>query len=124
MTTPIFPALLPAASLSSYGYRPGENLIRTEMENGPAKVRRRFISVPTDVNVTWKFSRAELATFESFFRNTIYDGSGWFQIKLVNGSGETLCTARFKEPYQAETLSRENVWRITATLEVMNMPTI
>lgn len=124
MTTPLFPATLPAASLGSYSYRPGENLIRTEMENGPAKVRRRFVSVPTDVNVSWKFSREELATFEGFFRNTIYDGAAWFQMKLVNGAGETLCTARFKEPYQAEALSRENAWRITATLEVMNLPTI
>lgn len=124
MTTPVFPSTLPKASMQGYAYTPGSNLIRTDMEVGAAKVRRRFVSVPTDVSATWTFTLAELGTFEKFFREQLFDGAAWFQIPVVNGAGETLCTARFKQAYQAETQAREDVWRVSATLEVMNMPTI
>lgn len=122
MTTPLFPEALPNVIMGDYSYKQANNLIRTEMESGPAKVRRRFVSVPTDVNVSWKFSRAELAIFENFFRNTIYDGATWFQIKLVNGAGETLCTARFKEAYDASTDAKEHSWVVRGKLEVFGLP--
>lgn len=123
MATPIFPATLPNVIMSDYGYTPGNNLIRTEMETGPAKVRRRFVSVPTKVNGTWKFTRDELKVFESFFHNQLFDGAAWFKIKLVNGTGETECTARFEAPYEATTLAREHLWQVRARMEVFGLPT-
>lgn len=119
MTTPVFPATLPKPSMQSYGFTPANNLIRTEMENGPARVRRRFIAVPVDVSASWTFSLAELGQFQAFYRDQIFDGAGWFEMPIVQGDGEVVRLARFKEPYKAETLQRENVWRVSAMLEVM-----
>lgn len=124
MTTPVFPASLPGVSLVNFGYQPGSNVLRADMETGPAKVRRRFMSVPTNVAATWTFTQLELAVFEQFCREQLFDGVAWFQVPITNGVGETMCTARFHEPYRAETLGREDAWRVTAQLEVMNMPTI
>ena len=51
MSTPNFPATLPGMSMRNYSLKPVNNVIRTEMESGPARTRRRYISVPTDVTV-------------------------------------------------------------------------
>ena len=119
MSTPTFPTTLPKPSMSQYSLTPVNNVIRTEMESGPARTRRRYISVPTDVSVTWTLTRAELASFQTFYREAIYDGAGWFLMPVVMGDGEALRTARFKEPYRAETVANEHVWQVSATLEVM-----
>lgn len=119
MSTPTFPATLPKPSMRQYSLTPANNVLRTEMESGPARTRRRYISVPTDIRVVWHLTLAELATFQAFYREAIYDGTGWFLIPVVMGDGEALRKARFKEPYQAETIANEYSWRVTATLEVM-----
>jgi hypothetical protein len=40
---------------------------------------------------------------------------------VVMGDGEAMRKARFKQPYQAEAIANEHVWRVTATLEVMEL---
>ena len=119
MSTPTFPTTLPKPSMSQYSLTPVNNVLRTDMESGPARTRRRYISVPTDVSVTWTLTRAELDAFQTFYREAIYDGAGWFLMPVVMGDGEALRTARFKEPYRAETVANEHVWQVSATLEVM-----
>ena len=119
MSTPNFPATLPGMSMRNYSLKPTNNIIRTEMEAGPARTRRRYISAPTEVTVQWRFSLDELEIFQTFYRDTIFDGAGWFNIKVVDGRGEGTYLARFREPYQATTEAREYLWTVNATLEVM-----
>ena len=119
MSTPTFPTTLPKPSMSQYSLTPVNNVIRTDMESGPARTRRRYISVPTDVSVTWTLTRVELDAFQTFYREAIYDGAGWFLMPVVMGDGEALRKSRFKEPYRAETVANEHAWRVSATLEVM-----
>jgi hypothetical protein len=119
MTTPVFPVGLPKPSMRQYSLTPVNNVLRTEMESGPARTRRRYISVPTDVSVVWTLTRAELEAFQTFYREAIYDGAGWFLMPVVMGDGEALRKSRFKQPYEAATVANEHVWRVTATLEVM-----
>jgi hypothetical protein len=121
MSTPTFPTTLPKPSMRQYSLTPVNNLLRTEMESGPARTRRRYISVPIDVRVVWHLTLAELAAFQAFYRDAIYDGAGWFLMPVVMGDGEAQRKARFKEPYQADTVANEHCWRVTATLEVMEL---
>ena len=122
MPTPTFPPQLPNVIMDDYGFTPGNASIRTDMEAGLARVRRRFTAVPTEYKVTWKFTREELGIFEKFYQEDLFDGTAWFNIPLVNGVGETNHVARFKEPYSAQTGLREFSWVVTATLEVVSRP--
>lgn len=124
MATPVFPATLPKLVMTNYSYKPVNNLIRTNMEAGPAKTRRRFVNVPTEISAEWIFTRAELGIFEKFWKEQLYDGAAWFKIKVVNGAGETECNARFTEPYSASTAVREFMWKVDAKIEVMGMPVV
>lgn len=122
MTTPIFPSTLPNVSMERYGFTPVNPNIRTEMEAGLTRVRRRYVSVPTEMTVTWQFSLNELGIFEKFYDQDINNGAAWFYINLVNGMGETTYLARFKEPYSAKTSAREYYWDVSATLETLERP--
>lgn len=78
MSTPAWPAGISfIAQPSSYRESgPKGNVIRTDMENGPAKSRRRFtaavrhISGNTDI-----LTDAQVATFDTWFTDTIDDGA-------------------------------------------------
>ena len=61
---PNIPDTLPPPVVTGYSYRRKEQFIRTDMDSGLARQRRRFQIVPTHVNVTWRFSGLQLALFE------------------------------------------------------------
>lgn len=124
MPTPTFPITLPNVLMTDYGFTPVKTSIRTEMETGLARVRRRFIANPVDFDVRWKFSLAELGIFEKFYRDELMSGTAWFNIKLVNGAGETTYLARFKEPYSVKPEAREHYWSVSAKLESVESPVI
>lgn len=122
MATLDFPSTLPGVSAQSYGFKPQSGLIRTEVDAGYARVRRRFTQTPTEIDVKWKFTQDELGIFEKFFEEDIAGGASWFYIQLFNGTGQSVYTARFKAPYVANTIVREFLWEVSATLEVMSRP--
>lgn len=124
MAIPVFPATLPKLVMTNYSYKPTNNLIRTQMETGPAKQRRRFVNVPTEISAEWIFTRAELGIFEKFWKEQLYDGAGWFKLKVVNGAGESECNARFTEPYSASASVREFMWKVNGKVEVMGLPVV
>lgn len=122
MPTPIYPSTLPNVKMQGYGYKPGNPNIRTEMESGYSRVRRRFLNAPTEMKVSWSFSLAELGIFEKFYEKELFAGSAWFHIKLVNGTGESTYLARFTEPYDVKTEAKEFRWSVSATLETLDRP--
>ena len=117
-----FPTTIPGVIMDGMGFKPDAGFIRTDMEGGLARQRQRYTQTPTVFNVSWTFTRAQLAEFEKFYDVTIAGGSAWFTIDLVNGMGKTNYTARFKEPYSAQTAAREHYWTVTASLETLSRP--
>lgn len=123
MAIPVFPESLPGVSLGSYSFTPVTSTIRTDMEAGVARTRRRFVSAPTDYKVVWKFTMSELAIFEEFYKDQLFDGASWFELNLVNGVGQNTVVARFKEPFNAQADAKEFFWLVTATIEAADRPT-
>lgn len=120
MATQVFPQSLPGVSSSSYSIKLTSGVVRTEVDAGYARVRRRFTQTPRDMDVKWKFTMDEFKIFESFFNYDIFGGASWFYIDLFDGSGQSQFVARFKQPYTAGTIAREYMWEVTATLETMS----
>ena len=63
-----WPATLPLPTIDGYGVHPGEAILRTGMEAGPARQRRRFTQVPSRITVRWTFRRDQFALFEAWYR--------------------------------------------------------
>jgi len=90
--------------------------IRTQMDAGPVKVRRRFTAAPIQVQVRIPhLTKSELATFRTFYRDTIKMGSLSFTgTHPVTGATESF---RFVEGYSVAPFA--DGFTIAATLEIL-----
>jgi hypothetical protein len=68
-----WPATLPQNPYAVDGaqYRRPFNAVRTEMDAGPAKHRRRYTAVPSRLSCTLHLSKAQWATLETFYSTTL-----------------------------------------------------
>ncbi|EWY36780.1 hypothetical protein N825_25435 [Skermanella stibiiresistens SB22] len=79
MTVATWPAYLPAFPLrEGYGEQLGRNVIRSAMDSGPAKLRRRGSAAPDPVALVLLLTTEQVTTFETFFRATLKDGTERF----------------------------------------------
>lgn len=82
MTIPSWPAELPQLVLQD-GYQetmPNTRL-RTQMDQGPAKVRRRFSAGVRPFSLLLDMSSAQVAIFDTFYNTTLEGGSLSFSWK-------------------------------------------
>lgn len=91
MAIPAWDASLPQRLLvKSYSESPADVLLRTSMDFGPAKVRRRGTAGPRPVSGSIIVTAAELATFKTFFNTTLLGGSLRFSwVDPVDGTTTT-----------------------------------
>ena len=120
-----WPDILPKPTFDGYGLEPMDAVLRTEMEAGPARQRRRFTHVPTRIAVRWRFSANQMAIFESWFVHKAEAGAVWFEMELLSGQGLVVHEARFfgsgSNPYKAIPY-RSGHWLVTSSLEVRERP--
>lgn len=118
-----WPATLPLPSVEGYGVNPGEAILRTEMEAGPARQRRRFTQVPSRITVRWLFRREQFALFEAWYRWQAKEGAEWFAIDLLGGLGLVAHEARFTRQFESR-LKNALLWEVTSELEIRERPVL
>ncbi|CAA6605813.1 conserved hypothetical protein [Rhodospirillaceae bacterium LM-1] len=118
-----WPTTLPLPTVQSYGIRPGEAILRTEMEAGPARQRKRFTQVPTRIAVRWLMKREQFALFEAWYRWQAKEGGEWFEIPLLGGLGLVTHEARFTRQFDAKLVGGV-LWEIASELEIRERPTL
>ncbi len=122
MTLPAWPSkYLPRPLADGYSLRPMSATIRTDMDNGAARMRRRFTRQMTAGTLRFHFRRLQFGLFDGFWRGTLNDGTAWFTIPLRNGISDDPWTVRGIAPYAAELISAD-VWRVTWDIEVEQIP--
>lgn len=115
-----WPSTLPRPNANGYALRPVDPTIRTDMEVGAARTRRRTTARNDVVSCTVELTDVQFATFRTWFENPVEaaGGAAWFTIDLAIGTtGVVTTTARFKNVYQAEHRGGLN-WEVTMELEV------
>lgn len=73
------PSLTRSPLVSSLTETPGKATIRSEMDQGEAKVRRRFTGDTREFPVDLQLTRAQLAVFDEFYQTTTKAGSLSFE---------------------------------------------
>ena len=114
-----WPSTLPRPRFGGYAVKPGQSFVRTDMETGAARQRKRSSSAPEEIALNWVFTSAEMAVFRAFFKTDLGEGSIWFTMNLDLGAGSVSCDIRFKAPYDAA-LKRGMFWEVSGKLEVRN----
>lgn len=117
----VYPAQLPSPDVAGYEYTGDDPLVRTDMESGAPRVRRRYTAVANNVIFTWSFSQAELALFEGWHRHVLMDGAIWFDVQLASGAGINAVQALFKKRYRVRMVSQLR-WQVSAEVTVRQPP--
>ena len=119
-----YPEGLPCALRENYSLQTVSPLMRTQLESGRARQRRRFTNVPTMAQVSWNMSPGQGQIFEGWFRWLLKDGAEWATIPLKTPSGLADYECRFTDIYQGPTPIGADKWRYTAELEIMERQTL
>lgn len=113
-----FPITLPAPLRAGYSVSPDSAVIRTDFDSGPARQRQRFTATPQKLEVSWRFTAAEMLEFRIFYKADIHHGTDWFNMELDIGDGFSIYVVRFVSPYKA---AKNNfIWDVSGSLEVEN----
>lgn len=116
-----WPITLPRPLVSGYGLNPVDQTIRTDMETGSARVRRRSAARLDMLDVGWKLTDAQMDIFRAWFEDGATGAAGgaaWFAVDLALGDGGILNEeARFNGAWKASLLPGMN-WQVSARLEV------
>lgn len=76
MSTPVWPASLPQVlEIQGFSEKLPNVVMRTAMETGPAKRRRRFTAAPTPVKGSLTLTVAQRATLKTFFDSDLQGGA-------------------------------------------------
>lgn len=89
-----YPSILPFPLLSSTSFKQQSNILRTEMNSGRARQRRRFLSVPTTMAATWQLNSAMASVLEGFFDRDLKECE-WFLMKIPTPQGLVEHEVRF-----------------------------
>lgn len=120
MPNPTFPATLPLPQAdTTAAYDAAENAVRTSMESGVAKQRRRFTNVASPFKCTLKLTQAQVATLDDFVINTL---QGVLPFDWVDFRTGAAATYRFTGKRPAYSYIQGQVNRWLATLELERMP--
>lgn len=123
MTVPEYPAELPRPESTRYTMENEDTFVRTQMSSGKARQRRRFTSVPTNVEVQWVFSDSEFELFEAWFRYKISDGADWFTGPLKTSTGlREDYEQRFSSMYRSSLIG-PSLWQVRSSLELRDRQT-
>lgn len=124
MTTITWPDTLPLPTVQGYNVEPGETIIRTEMDAGLARHRRRFTDVPSKVSVRWIMRRDQYAIFEGWYRWHAREGASFFTITLLGGLGLLDQEARFTRQFSSRLLAGGTLWEVQSELEIRERPVL
>ncbi len=114
---PTWPDTLPAAPLlESFHETTPDSTIRTEMDAGPAKLRRRTTAAVRRMNVGYLLSKAQVATLEDFYLTTLQGGTIPFTFTHPRTDDAVSC--RFVQPPEYGA-NNGNYFKAALELEVM-----
>jgi hypothetical protein len=119
---PAWPGTLPQYPLKQGYQRAGKaGLIRSGMEVGPAKVRRRTTAAVERMQLTFRMTAAERTAFLTFFETTVSGGVERFDFPDPETGATIVC--RFagganEAPYTI-TPGAPGVWMVAMVFEVM-----
>lgn len=116
-----WPAGLPNPNGTGYTLEPISPFVRTDMEVGAARSRRRTFARNDALSLSWTFTDAQMATFRAWFENSstgINGGASWFTVSVpVGNTGFSSLEARFMEMYKAAQFG-QLFWTVSAKIEL------
>jgi hypothetical protein len=97
MPNPTWPTTLPQyVQEGAYSETIQDQTIESQMDSGPAKIRRRFTKSIRKFSISLMMTSAQVDTFETFWQSTVKGGSLPFD--WVHPRTRASATLRFRNP--------------------------
>ena len=112
-----WPSSLPQSPLAadhSEGF--ADTLVRTQMDAGPAKVRRRTTAASRPLTASFLLTKAQVDTLDIFYNLTLDGGTLPFDWILPRTGAAISC--RFVQPPEPAQ-PQGGFWRVTCQLEIL-----
>ena len=116
MANAVWPASLPQDAERPHKEKFQENTVRTPMDAGPDKVRRRYTAGVKAVQASMQMTKAQTITLETFFDDTLKGGSLPFDWLLPRTAATA--TFRFTAPPELTHIAGLN-WDVQLQLEIL-----
>ena len=120
---PVWPLTVTAPQFG-WTEAPGDSLVRTQTDAGPATVRRRFTSTPSTFSVQFVLTKAEATRLVQFYENAADDaiagtnGGALTITGLPHPRDDSSATFRFLAP-PVITQTAYDVFRASLRLELL-----
>lgn len=117
-----WPTELPVPLLQGYELETGDPTARTDMESGPARVRRRFTATPDEITLSVLLSEAEMNIFRAFWDGDWSQGAAWVFFPVRDGRTPGIVSKECRPTKGAfkAALIKPNYWRVQIPVEVRN----
>lgn len=115
-----FPSQLPPPTVQGYQVSPVDQVIRTDMEIGAPRVRRRTRSRLDRLTVRWVLTDAQMLVFRAWAESDLHAAAGaaWWWATLAFGDGGLRSReVRFVGPWRATPVGDSAYWEVTAEVE-------
>lgn len=112
-----WPATLPPPLSQSFRETPPDGSLRTQMDKGPAKVRRRSTAMTRQIAFEMALDQDQLDDLDDFFTTTTYSGSDEFTFTHPRTS--EVVSARFTSPPNYTDLNNGDYYTATIELEIL-----
>jgi len=110
-----WPAGLPQTPLADgFGEAAVSSVVRTEMDVGPAKMRRRYTAEVRVYGMGLLLTTAQVATLETFYRTTLAQVDPFDWVDFRTGAA---CAYRFRTAPSYTEAGAPDYWRTTLDLE-------
>jgi len=115
MTT--WPTTLPTYPLlDNYVETVPETVIRTEMDQGPAKIRRKTTAGVRKLNVSYFLNKEQVAALDEFYLTTLKGGALEFDFVHPRNSSDIVCRFTAPPEYKA---ANGNYFEVNLELEIL-----
>ena len=117
-----WPSTLPIPSISGYDIETTDPTVRTDMDGGAARVRRRFTSAPDNISLRFVFSEAQMVIFRGFWDSDFRGGAAWAFVPVKDGRSAGVSSRECRPltgSFTAALLSKSR-WTVEFKVEARN----
>lgn len=112
----VWPTTLPKPMNESFSENMANNVIRSSMDRGPAKVRRRTTANIREIAFSMMLTETQLTALETFYNVTTVGGAAEFD--YTHPRTGVIESARFKEPFSYRD-TNSNLFTASVSLEIL-----
>lgn len=117
-----WPSTLPDPLMTGYELQATDPTIRTDMDAGSARVRRRNTATPDHVSLRFMLTEAQMAIFRAFWESDFMSGAAWVYMPIKDGRTASVSSKECRPVSGAfkSLMASATHWAVEFQVEVRN----